>query len=30
VGKWGLNLGRVDFYFDDAKNISAKGKSIIV
>jgi len=30
VGKWGLNLGRIDFYFDAAKNISAKGKSIIV
>lgn len=30
VGKWGLNVGRIDFYFDDANNISAKGKSIIV
>ena len=30
VGKWGINVGRVDFYFDEAKNISAKGKSIIV
>jgi len=30
VGKWGINVGRIDFYFDDAKNISAKGKSIIV
>lgn len=30
VGKWGLNLGRIDFYFDAEKNISAKGKSIIV
>lgn len=30
VGKWGLNVGRIDFYFDDTKNISAKGKSIIV
>ena len=30
VGKWGLNLGRIDFYFDAAKNISSKGKSIIV
>ncbi len=30
VGKWGLNVGRIDFYFDDVKNISAKGKSIIV
>lgn len=30
VGKWGLNLGRIDFYFDTEKNISSKGKSIIV
>ena len=30
VGKWGLNLGRIDFYFDAEKNISSKGKSIIV
>ncbi len=30
VGKWGINVGRIDFFFDDAKNISAKGKSIIV
>ncbi len=30
VGKWGINVGRIDFYFDAAKNISAKGKSIIV
>jgi 5'-nucleotidase len=30
VGKWGINVGRIDFYFDDQKNISSKGKSIIV
>jgi len=30
VGKWGINVGRIDYYFDAAKNISAKGKSIIV
>ncbi len=30
VGKWGINLGRIDFYFDESRNISAKGKSIIV
>ena len=30
VGKWGLNLGRIDYIFDDVKNISAKGTSIIV
>ncbi|MDH3321377.1 MAG: metallophosphoesterase [Flavobacteriaceae bacterium] len=30
VGKWGINVGRIDFYFDAAKNISATGKSIIV
>ncbi len=30
VGKWGINLGRIDFYFDEIKNISSKGKSIIV
>jgi len=30
VGKWGINVGRIDFYFDKQKNISTKGKSIIV
>jgi 5'-nucleotidase len=30
VGKWGINVGRIDFYFDNSNNISAKGKSIIV
>jgi hypothetical protein len=29
VGKWGINVGRIDFYFDLSKNISARGKSII-
>ena len=30
VGKWGINVGRIDFYFDDEKNISSKGKTILV
>lgn len=30
VGCWGINLGRIDFYFDDEKNISANGRAIIV
>jgi 5'-nucleotidase len=30
VGCWGVNLGRIDFIFDDLKRIGAKGKSIIV
>lgn len=30
VGAYGIYVGKVDFYFDDKKNISAKGKSIIV
>lgn len=30
VGCWGVNLGRIDFIFDNSENISAKGKSIIV
>jgi len=30
VGCYGLNLGRIDFYFDEKKNITAKGKSIFV
>ncbi len=30
VGCWGINLGRVDFYFDADKNSSAEGTSIIV
>jgi len=30
VGKYGINLGRVDFYFDSVKNIETDGKSIKV
>lgn len=30
VGCYGLNLGRIDFYFDSESNVTAKGKSIIV
>jgi 5'-nucleotidase len=30
VGCWGINLGRIDFYFDDEKNLSSNGRSIIV
>ncbi|WP_111709178.1 bifunctional metallophosphatase/5'-nucleotidase [Lutibacter citreus] len=30
VGCYGINVGRVDFYFDSNKNIASKGKSIIV
>ncbi|SDX53386.1 5'-nucleotidase [Lutibacter oricola] len=30
VGCYGLNVGRVDFHFDSDKNITSKGKSIIV
>lgn len=30
VGCWGVNMGKIDFIFDDKKNISAKGTSIIV
>jgi 5'-nucleotidase len=30
VGCYGLNLGRIDFYFDSHKNLASKGKSIIV
>jgi 5'-nucleotidase len=30
VGCYGLNLGRIDFYFDTDKNLESKGKSIIV
>lgn len=30
VGCYGINLGRIDFYFDEQKNILANGKSIIV
>ncbi|PHS53741.1 MAG: metallophosphatase [Lutibacter sp.] len=30
VGCYGINVGRIDFYFDSDKNIASKGKSIIV
>ncbi len=30
VGCYGLNLGRIDFFFDEKKNITTKGKSILV
>ena len=30
VGAYGINLGRVDFYFDEEKNKTANGKTIIV
>ncbi len=30
VGAYGLYLGKIDFYFDSAKNVSANGSSIIV
>ena len=30
VGCYGINVGRIDFYFDEEKNITSKGKSILV
>lgn len=30
VGCFGVNLGRIDFYFDDVKNIKADGATILV
>lgn len=30
VGCYGVNLGRIDFYFDDDASVVSKGKSIIV
>ena len=30
VGCFGINLGRIDFYYDSDKNVNAKGASIIV
>lgn len=30
VGCYGINLGRIDFYFDDDTNVITKGKSIVV
>jgi len=30
VGCYGINLGRIDFYFDDDTTVISKGKSIVV
>ena len=30
VGKWGINVGRIDFYFDEFKNKTSSGKQIIL
>lgn len=30
VGCYGINVGRVDFYFDEEKNVSTNGKTILV
>jgi 5'-nucleotidase len=30
VGCYGINVGRIDFYFDDDKNKTSKGKTILV
>ena len=30
VGCYGINLGRIDYYFDNARNVEAKGTTIIV
>ena len=30
VGKWGINVGRIDFYLDEFKNITSSGKQIIL
>lgn len=30
VGCYGINLGKIDFYFDDSKNKSANGTSILI
>lgn len=30
VGCFGINVGRIDFYFDEERNITSKGKSILV
>ncbi|MFT5217660.1 MAG: 5'-nucleotidase, partial [Glaciecola sp.] len=30
VGCYGINLGRIDFYFDSNKRKSTAGKSIVV
>lgn len=30
VGCYGINLGRIDFYFEESKSVTTQGKSIIV
>ena len=30
VGCYGINLGRIDFFFDNDKNVISKGKSILI
>jgi len=30
VGAYGINVGRIDFYFDEERNITSNGKSILV
>lgn len=30
VGCYGINLGRIDFYFEDTKSVTTEGKSIVV
>lgn len=30
VGCFGINVGRIDFYFDEEKNLQSKGKTILV
>jgi len=30
VGCYGINLGRIDFYFEDTKSVTTDGKSIVV
>ncbi len=30
VGKWGINVGRIDYYFDTDKNMASSGTSILV
>ena len=30
VGAYGVNLGRIDFYFDNKMNLSATGKKILI
>jgi 5'-nucleotidase len=30
VGCYGINLGRIDFYLDETKNVKSTGRSIII